>query len=288
MFLDRVGAESPRCRRSWTPRDCSLYALSLGAGWDELAFVTEGVTDEPQRVFPTFVLAGVMAAESGSWADPGFGTGDYQPHEIVHGEQALELQAPIGPSGDVSTWTRVAGIYDKGSGALVVLEIHARDTRSDEPVFKATTSLFVIGHGGFGGERGPRGPDRRAPERDPDHTIAYPTQKTQTLLYSHGGHDTNAIHRDPVVSRAAGFRAPILMGLNTLGIAGRALLHTLADSRPERMRSIGGRFASPGYNGDVLETQIWCEETAAGRVALFRVRNQDGDILLDAGHASLA
>src|SRR5262245_61615979 len=98
MHLDRIGAESAPARRSWRPRDCALYALGVGAGWDELAFVREGPT---QRVYPTFALAGVMAAEAESWPDPGFATGDYAPHEIVQGEQGLVLHAPIRPQGDV-------------------------------------------------------------------------------------------------------------------------------------------------------------------------------------------
>ena len=110
MYLDRIGAESPPARRSWRPRDCALYALALGAGWDELEFATEGPA---QLVYPTFVLSGVMAAEAEAWPDPGFATGDYAPHEIVQGEQALALHAPILAEGDVLSRTRVAGIYDE-------------------------------------------------------------------------------------------------------------------------------------------------------------------------------
>src|SRR5512145_2269294 len=247
MYLHRIGAASISAPRRWRPRDCALYALGLGAGWDELAYVTEGPA---QLVYPTFVLSGVMAAEAESWPDPGFATGDYAPHEIVQGEQALELHAPILPEGDVLSRTRVAGIYDKGSGALVVLEVAAADHASGAPLFTATTSLFVRGHGGFGGERGPRGPAREAPARPPDLRVTHPTLAVQTLLWRHAGNDPNAIHVDPEVARRAGFRAPILSGLNTLGFACRALVHAVAGGRPERLRSLAGRFASPGYNGD--------------------------------------
>src|SRR3990172_1494709 len=139
MYLHRIGAESPPARRTWRPRECALYALALGAGFDELAFAAEG---PEQLVYPTFVLAGVMAAEAESWPDPGFATGDYAPHEIVHGEQALALHAPVLPRGEVLSRTRVAGIYDKGSGALVVLEVAASDAASARPLFTATTGLF--------------------------------------------------------------------------------------------------------------------------------------------------
>jgi len=290
MYLHRVGAESAPAPRTWRPRDCALYALAVGAGFDEPAFVREG---EGQRVYPTFVLSGVMAAEAESWPDPGFATGDYAPHEIVQGEQALVLHAPIGPSGDVTTRTRAAGIYDKGSGALVVLEVAAADRLTGAPVFTATTSLFVKGHGGFGGERGPRGERREPPARAADRRVTHPTLAVQTLLWRHAGNDPNAIHVDPELARRAGFRGPILSGLNTLGFACRALVDAVAGSTPERLRSLAGRFASPGYNGDGLSTEIWIgddlgRDARGDRRVLFRVVNDDGAVLIEHGLATLA
>ena len=289
MHLDRIGAESAPARRGWGPRECSLYALALGAGFDELAFVRE---DAAQRVYPTFVLSGVMAAEAESWPDPGFATGDYAAHEIVQGEQELVLHAPIGPRGDASVRTRVAGIWDKGSGALVVLEVAAVDFAAKTPIFTATTSLFVKGHGGFGGDRGPRGPRAERPARPADRRVVHATLPVQSLLWRHAGNDPNAIHVDPEVARRAGFRAPILSGLNTLGFACRALVAAAAGGEPERLRSLAARFASPGYNGDALTTEIWAGEDLGrdergDRVALFRVANQDGAVLIENGRATL-
>jgi acyl dehydratase len=288
MYLHRVGAQSRPARRSWRPRDCALYALAVGAGFAEREFVREGPA---QRVYPAFVLSGVMAAEAEAWPDPGFATGDYAPHEIVQGEQALVLHAPIGASGDVDTATRVAGIYDKGSGALVVLEVSAADHSTGQPLFTATTSLFVKGHGGFGGERGPRAERPAAPSRAPDRRETHPTLPVQSLLWRHAGNDPNAIHVDPEVAARAGFRAPILSGLNTLGFAGRALVHAVAGNAPERLRSLACRFASPGYNGDALTTEIWTgddlgRDPRGDRYALFRVVNQDGAMLVESGVAT--
>jgi acyl dehydratase len=293
MHLDRVGFESEPKRITWAPNDCSLYALCLGAGFDELAFVAEDAIDHPQQVFPTFVLAGVMAEESASWTHPGFHTGDYEVHRIVHGEQRLELFAPVGPSGDVLVRTRVGGIYDKGSGALVELEVRADERASGRPLFAAVTSLFVRGEGGFGGERAPERAPRVAPRRDPDFQVSYPTLEVQSLLYRHGGHDPHPIHFDPEVARRGNMKAPILMGLNTLGMAGRALLHQIGGGDPGRMRSIEGRFAAPAYNGDTLTTQIWVGDDVAFQpgeelVALYRVVSQEGAVLLDRGRAVFA
>jgi acyl dehydratase len=285
MYLHRVGAQSEPVHRSWRPRDCSLYALGCGAGFEALAFSSEGVEGQPQQVLPTFVLSGVMAAEAEAWPDPGFQTGDYPAHKVVHGSQHLAIHKPIGPSGDVLTRTRVAGIYDKGSGALVVLETRALERESAEPVFTASTSLFVMGEGGFGGERGPATAAAAPPARPPDRSVRWETPPFQTLLWRHAGSDPNRIHFDPAAAARAGFKAPILMGLNTLGFACRALVCDALGGRPERMRSIEARFSSPGYNGDVLTAELWLEGRGGEGVALFRVVNQRGDVLLDRGRA---
>ncbi len=293
MDLDRVGHESEPRRISWSPDDCSLYALSLGAGFEELAFVAEQAIGHPQRVYPTFVLAGVMAKESASWTHPGFHTGDYEVHQIVHGEQRLELFSSVEPRGDVMVRTRVGGIYDKGSGALVELVVHADDRASGEPLFAAVTSLFVRGEGGFGGPKAPTRPQLVPPEREPDFEVSYPTLAIQSLLYRHGGHDPHPIHLDPEVARRGGMKAPILMGLNTLGMAARAVLHRVGAGDPGRLRAVEGRFASPAYNGDTLTTRMWVgddvgAQSADEQVVLYQVLSQEGAVLLDRGRAVLA
>jgi len=292
MHLDRVGAVSPPSRRQWTPRDCALYALALGAGWDKLAFASDGVGADHQLVYPTFALT-ICAAESQSWSDPGFATGDYEPHQLVLGSQSLEVAHPLPARGDVTVRTRVAGIDDKGSGALVRLEIAAADTGTGARAFTAGISLFVIGGGGFGGTRGPREPDRTPPRRAPDLSVTYQTADNQTLLYRHAGNDANAIHIDPTVAERAGFKGPILAGQNTLGFAARAVIEAVCDGDPARVRSIDGRFAAPGYNGDRLITEMWfglgVGADARGRlIVAIRVVNQDGAVLVDRGRVTIA
>ena len=151
MDLARVGFETEPRRMSWTPADCALYAIALGAGFDELAFVSEIAIGHPQKVYPTFVLAGVMARESATWSHPGLETGDYAVHQIVLGRVRLELFGSVEPSGDVLVRTRVEGIYDTGKSAVVDLSVRAEDPHSGAPLFRAVNSLFVRGEGGFGG-----------------------------------------------------------------------------------------------------------------------------------------
>ena len=291
MDLGRVGFETEPRRIQWTPAECALYALSLGAGFDELAFVCENAIGHPQRVYPTFVLAGVMARESATWRHPGLETGDYAIHQMVLGHVRLELFGRVEPCGEVLVRSRVEGIYDTGKSAIVDLSVHAEDPRSGEPLFRAVNSLFVRGEGGFGGPPAPERPAAQVPERLPDLAVSYPTLPNQSLLYRHGGHDPHPIHVDPEIARRAGMKGPLLHGLNTVGIAGRVLLHAVAGGDPARLRSIEVSFAAPAYNGDVLTTQVWREGAGskdAEPVVMFRMLNQAGVAVLERGRARVA
>jgi acyl dehydratase len=288
--LDRIGTESSPTARTWRPRDCSLYALALGAGFGEPAFTLES-RDGPdrQKVYPTFALS-LMAAESAAWPDPTFGAGDFDLHDVVLGQQSLVLHRPLGPAGDVRCVSRLAAIYDKGSGALVSLEVRASDAGTGDAVFTGTADLFVVGQGGFGGDRGPARPPWVVPARAPDHVVAYPTLAVQSLLYRHAGNDANPVHVDAAFARRAGFEGPILTGQNSLGFAGRAIVETVAGGDPVRVRSIEGRFSAAAYNGDTITTELWAEEGANGPETgvVFRVRSQRGDLVVDHGVATLA
>ena len=64
-------------------------------------------------------------------------------------------------------------MYDKGKAAVVVTETTA--TTDGEPLYTTRRSAFIRGEGGWGGERGPSGPQNVPPERAPDHEVTYET-----------------------------------------------------------------------------------------------------------------
>jgi acyl dehydratase len=279
MALDHsaIGVESAPYDRSWTAKDALLYAVGVGAGVDdplsELAFTTENTEGVPQQVLPTYavLLAQVPGARR---------IGDFDPAMLVHAEQAFELHRPLPPEGMVRATAKVTGIYDKGKGALVVSEATAVDPATAEPVITSRGSVFIRGEGGFGGDRGPRD-DWKLPGRSPDHEVTYRTRPEQALLYRLSG-DRNPLHSDPAFAARAGFERPILHGLCTYGVTGRALLHAMAGSDPARFAAMSGRFSSPVTPGESLTVSIWAEGTSA----LFRTAKEDGTVVIDRGRAS--
>jgi acyl dehydratase len=274
---DAVGAEAGPVERSWTSKDCLLYAVGVGAGTDELAFTTENSRGIDQQVLPTFaVIAGAGAPAMAA-------AGDIDWTQLVHGEQAIELHGPIPVEGTVSTTSRITGIYDKGKGAVIETASSSVDAATGEPRFGTRSSVFIRGAGGFGGDRGPSGRRHQMPEREPDHVVTYPTREDQALTYRLSG-DRNPLHSDPAFAELAGFPKPILHGLCTYGVTGRALLHALCGSDPARFRSMEGRFSSPVFPGDPLVVRMW--STGDGE-ALFQTTVAGGDgIVIDQGRVT--
>ncbi|MEU8278091.1 MaoC/PaaZ C-terminal domain-containing protein [Microbispora bryophytorum] len=289
MPLDHslIGAESVPHERSWTSADTLLYALGVGAGTEELAFTTENSADVRQRVLPTFaVLAAQAPTGQGRGQQHGRRLGDFDPAMLVHAEQAFELHRELPVAGRVRTTSTVTGIYDKGSGALVATEARAADAESGELLITSRSSVFIRGEGGFGGERGPRD-EWAEPGRPPDHTVTYETRPDQALLYRLSG-DRNPLHSDPAFAARAGFPRPILHGLCTYGITGRALLHAVAGSDPARFAAMSGRFSKPVFPGETLTVSIWVSTGTSdgGATALFRTAKEDGTVVIDRGRAA--
>jgi len=277
MSLDHslVGVPGEPQERSWTSADALLYAVGVGAGLGdplaELEFTTENSQGLAQQVLPTFGL--LISQVRGRRK-----LGDFDPALLVHAEQSFELHRPLPVDGAVRTTSTVTGMYDKGSGALVTTENVAVDKATGDPMVTARSGAFIRGEGGFGGDRGASEPWQR-PERAPDHEVTMTTRPEQALLYRLSG-DRNPLHADPKFAARGGFARPILHGMCTYGVTGRALLHTLCGSDPARFLAMSGRFTHPVYPGAALVVSIWLDGEGTAR---FQTATQDGPVVIDRG-----
>ena len=274
---DAVGTVGEPATTSWTSKDCLLYAVGVGAGTSELAFTTENSTGIDQRVLPTqaVVLAGgIMSAMRN--------IGSFNPAMLVHGGQGIVLHREIPVEGSATSVATVTGVFDKGKGALIELDIVSTLDETGEPLFNNHFSAFIRGEGGWGGDRGPSGPANEAPDRAPDHVVTYETREDQALTYRLSG-DRNPLHSDPEFAKLAGFERPILHGLCTYGFTGRALLHALCDGDPARFAGMEGRFSSPVMPGESLTVSMWADDGGA----VFQTAGSDGRIVLDAGRCDV-
>ncbi|GJF08516.1 3-hydroxyacyl-thioester dehydratase HtdY [Mycolicibacterium cyprinidarum] len=265
-----IGATAPPQIFEWTDRDTLLYALGVGAGTADLAFTTENSHGIDQQVLPTYAV--ICCSPFAAVAK----IGSFNFSRLLHGSQGIRVFAPLPAAGRLSVVSEVADIQDKGEGknAVVMLRATGSDPETGQRVAETSTTLVIRGEGGFGGQPGQRPAAPEVPERDPDARVALPTREDQALIYRLSG-DRNPLHSDPWFARElAGFPKPILHGLCTYGVAGRALVADLGGGDASKVTAISARFTSPVFPGEVLTTSIWRLES--GR-AVFRTEAADLD-----------
>ena len=257
----------PVLAHSYTPRDCILYALGIGYGddpldGDQLSFLNE----EGLKVAQTFAS---MVAYPGFWyrdLDTGLDAA-----RVVHLAEEIELHAPLPPAGRMVAEGGVVRVEDLGAarGALVVSRRVIRDEAHGYP--------FATGGST---SRRPR-PEVVLPDRPPDFAMRRATSPRAALIFRLSG-DINPLHIDPAAALGAGFPEPILHGLATYGAAGRALVATVCEGRPERLVRMDAQFTAPVFPGDAVKVEIWAE----GAKAMFRAL-VDERVVLDRGRAEL-
>lgn len=239
----------------WTRDQVILYHLGLGAGFEkptdsaELQYTYE----KELKVLPSFGVIPTFGAMGGMAGLPGI---DINFMMVLHGEQDLEIHRPIPVEAKVTNQPRIAGIYDKGKAALIIIEVDTT-LENGEKLFTNRFSIFARGEGGFGGEAGPKA-GNEAPDRAPDAVVETPTFPQQALLYRLSG-DKNPLHADPEFAKLAGFDVPILHGLCSYGIVCKAAVDAMLGGDVNRVARYQARFAGVFFPGETMVTSLWKE-----------------------------
>ena len=261
--------------QTYTEKDSILYALGLGLGADPLDANQLRFVFEEADGFAAMPTMPVVLAGPGFWVrDPDTGI-DWK--KIVHGEQEIHLHATVPSASTLIGETRVTGIVDKGAdkGALIYSERTLTDKATGKKVATLNSTTFARGDGGFDGPSEPTRPVHTLPDREPDFGFDIETLPQSALIYRLSG-DPNPLHASPTVASSAGFKAPILHGLCSLGIAGHAILSTCCDYDPARFKSLALRFSAPVYPGETIRTEMWRD----GETVSFRARVMERDVVV--------
>ena len=271
--VDKALNAPPRTQQlAWTTRDVLLYHLSLGSG-TALRYGYE----RDLEVLPTFALVAGQGISAGDNPAEGLSLPgvDVDLSRLLHAGQVVTLHRDRLPtSGSAERTTRITEVQDKGKAAVIVLAHEVAD--ADGPLWTSTMSIWARGEGGFGGEPGiSAGP--KPPEGDPTHVVEVPTTADQALRYRLNG-DLNPLHVDPEFAAKAGFAAPILHGLASYGLVGKAVVDHFLDGQPSRLRELGARFAGPVIPGETLRIAVWRQENDFS----LRVTCGDTAVLTDA------
>jgi acyl dehydratase len=263
----------PEIEHAYTEKDTILYALGLGCcsdgpHSDDLEFVYEkGLVALP--------MMAVVLASPGNWLGSKESGVDYS--KVLHGEQYLTLHRPIPPAGTVVGTGRIVDLLDKGKekGAVLYAERTIVDKKSGAPIATMTSAAMLRGDGGFGGKPGPQPAPHKLPETAPALTVDLKTHPNSALIYRLSG-DRNPLHADPAAAAKGGFKTPILHGLCTYGVAGRAVVKACCGGDPAKLKSIQVRFSSPVFPGETIRTEMWRE----GERVSFRARVMERDVVV--------
>lgn len=271
LNLDAIGKKIGPLTAGYTFKDVVLYALGVGAGFDELDYVYENRL----KVIPSFAVTTIYNLFSEAAI-----TANVNLSGILHGEQETIFYNPIPTDGEITTEAVISDMYDKGAekGAIVVAEATTYHSNGQK-LYTNILKLFCRKDGGFGGEPGP--PEMiKIPEGDPDFTEDAQPAADQPLIYRLSG-DYFALHIDPEFAKAAGFDMPIMHGLCTHGYACRAVIKHLFPGQPERMTRFRVRFSRPLYPGKPIRTKIWKIDDGT---AYFQIINaENGEVVIDNG-----
>jgi len=272
VYEKLMAIEIPPAEQTYGPKDCMLYALGVGLGYDpmnedELAFVYE----KNLKVLPT--MATVLGHSGSLVRNPDTGINWVM---VVNGEQGFTLHRPLAGQGVVIGRTRIVDVADKGAGkgALLFTERKVSDKTTGDLIATVTQTIFCRGDGGFGGPPRPVPALNSIPTRAPDAVCDFGTRPEMALIYRLSG-DYNPLHAEPAVAKTAGFPRPILHGLGTFGVSGHALLKTMCGYDPARLISFSGRFSAPVFPGETIRTEMWRD----GAVVSFRARVVERDVI---------
>jgi 3-hydroxyacyl-CoA dehydrogenase/3a,7a,12a-trihydroxy-5b-cholest-24-enoyl-CoA hydratase len=271
LNLDTIGKVWGPYEFTYNDRDLIIYALGIGFTRENLEYVYEGAKDF--KAFPTYgvIFPSNAAGEAFLSTKANFAM-------VVHGEQALQIHNPLPRSATVLTTAVIEGIYDKGSGALIVMRFDSRD-KNGASLCSNWVGVFVRGAGGFGGAAQPKKDVPAVPQRNPDFVFDAHTDVNQAALYRMSG-DRNPLHIDPAVAKAVGFKEPILHGLCTYGVVCGRFVKEIFQGDAAKLKSYSARFSSPVTPGDSLQTKVW---QSRPNLFLLEVYNSKGEAVLKNG-----
>jgi NAD(P)-dependent dehydrogenase (short-subunit alcohol dehydrogenase family)/acyl dehydratase/putative sterol carrier protein len=270
LNMNAIGKKIGPDVKQYDWKDVVLYALGVGAGFDELDYVYE----KNLKVIPTFSIATIFDFLSKLGIETEINLAG-----LLHGEQELIFHNPIPTSGKFVTQGSIKNYYDLGQkGALVIGESMTRDA-NNKKLFTSRITLFARKDGGFGGQAPPK-ETVEIPDRKPDFEVKDAPGLNQPLVYRLSG-DLFMVHVDPEFAKMAGFARPIMHGLCTFGFATRHCIKSLCPGQPDKVRRLKCRFSKPLMPGDPIKTLIWKIKDG---LAYYRVVNtKTGETVVDNG-----
>jgi acyl dehydratase len=243
------------------------------------------------------------AYESGKYAPPVFGVvptweamglavADSVPTEalmmVVHGEQDMHFHQPLVPGQTLTTRASAHSIRVGSSGTRFTIRVDAADS-DGAPVLEEYVTMFIRGMSD-GDSAGPDKPDHTFPDDARGKKVGEFTvhvDDDQTYRYKEASGDMMPIHVDDAFAKSVGLPGIIAHGLCTMAMTSQAIIKTVADGDPSRLKRLAVRFSKNVFPGNDVVTTIYEAGEANGRKVYAYEAHSNGDQVIANGLAEV-
>jgi acyl dehydratase len=243
------------------------------------------------------------AYESGKYAPPVFGvvptwsqlmaaSADIVPSEalmfIVHGEQDMHFHQPLVPGAALTTTSEAFSVRVGGSGTRFVAKVDSVDG-SGAPVLTQYVTIFIRGMAD-GDSGGPDKPSHDFPEQARSKKVGdfdIHVDDDQTFRYREASGDEMPIHVDDEFAKSVGLPGIIAHGLCTMAMCSQAVIKTVADGDPGRLKRLAVRFASNVFPGNDIHVDIYDAGGTEGRRSYAFEASSAGAAVIKNGWAEI-
>ncbi len=282
----------------------ALPVEKLGTTYDEL---TETIEPDRARAYAAATNDDNPAYESGKYAPPvfavvptwaamGLAVGDVVPGDammmIVHGEQDMWFHKPLVPGMTIKTSAEAYSIRVGGSGTRYTIKVSSKDASDGSLVLEEYVTMFIRGMSD-GESGGPDKPDHTFPEAAKEKKVGEFTvhvDDDQTYRYKEASGDMMPIHVDDNFAKSVGLPGIIAHGLCTMAMTSQAVIKTVADGDPSRVKRLAVRFAKNVFPGNDVITTIYDAGDApdgSGRKAFAFEATSEGNVVISNGWAEI-
>lgn len=203
---------------------------------------------------------------------------------LVHGEEDHILHAPIVAGDTLTVESVLESVEIKETGETFT--VHTKLTNQAGVLAAEVRGLMFIRGSGSGSKSAA---SAEQPARDVVFQTVQKIDDDQTYRYAEASGDHNLIHVDEDFAKnMAGLPGIIVHGMCSMAFVSKAVLDSVCESDPLRLKRIKVRFSKPVFPGQTLTTTGWIEEKRDGvAVYGFETANPDGVPVIKNGIAEV-
>jgi acyl dehydratase len=176
-----------------------------------------------------------------------------------------------------------------GSGTRFVVKVESVDTDS-RPVLTQYVTVFIRGMSD-GESAGPDKPAHDFPETARDKQVATSSvhvDDDQTFRYRDASGDQMPIHLDEAFAKSVGLPGIIAHGLCTMAMCSQAIVKTVCDGDPGRLKRLAVRFAANVFPGNDVVVDVFDAGDLDGGHAYAFEATSAGAVVVKNGWAEIA